>query len=124
MPYTTELMTTKRVIYTRFLADVSMEDIAQETEQVREFLDKSEESLSLLTDVTEVRTQPNQFVEIWLLAKPVIKHKRLNAWIVVGVQNHIARLLLKMLARFGAILYVEFETPEEGFAFLDGQVAS
>jgi hypothetical protein len=119
MPYTSELIATKKVIYTRYFGDVSLDDIAGATGQTQEFLNASEEPLYVLTDVTDVRSQVNRLVEIWQFAKPVVKHKRFAGWLVAGVKSPLTGFVLKMIAKFGNILYHEFDNREAGLAFVD-----
>jgi hypothetical protein len=122
MPYTNEFFATKKVIYTCYFGDVSLDDVAGATSQVMQHLNTSQELLSVLTNVTEVLNYPPRFIDIWQLAKPIFKHKRLLAWAVVGVKSQFLRVVLKMIAKFGNLPYREFETLEEGFAFLEARM--
>jgi hypothetical protein len=122
MPYTNEFFATKKVIYTNFIGDVSLEDVAGATSQAMEHLNRSETLLSVLTEVTDVLTYPERFIDVWQISKPIFKHKRLSAWAIVGVKSQFLRVVLKMVAKFGSIPYREFETLEEGFAFLEARM--
>jgi hypothetical protein len=74
MPYTNEFFATKKVIYTCYFGDVSLDDVAGATSQVMQHLNSSEDLLSVLTNVTDVLNYPQRFIDIWQLAKPIFKH--------------------------------------------------
>ena len=118
MPYRSELSADGRTVYTSYSGDVTMNDIEAATSSAVSFLNASESKLYILTDMTEVKTQPNRVVEIWQFARPIAKHKRFAGWLVVGVNNQISRFVLKMIAKFGNIFYREFESREAGIAYL------
>lgn len=118
MPYRSELSADCSAVFTTYSGDVTMPDIEAATSSTVSFLNASESKLYILTDMTEVKTQPNRVVEIWQCARPIVKHKRFAGWLVVGVNNPISRFVLKMLAKFGNILYREFESREAGIAYL------
>jgi hypothetical protein len=119
MPYTSELISAKKVIYTRYFGNVSLEDIKGATHQTQEFLNASDVPLYILTDVSDVLSQANRVVEVWQFAEPVVKHKQFAGWLVAGVKSPLTRFVLTMMARFGNILYREFDNREAGLAYVD-----
>jgi hypothetical protein len=118
MPYHSELSAELSAVFTTYFGDVTIKDIEAASGNTVSFLKASEKKLYVLTDVTEVKTQPNRIVEIWQFARAIVKHKHFAGWLVIGVNNPIMSFIIKMIAKFGNILYQEFETREAGIAYL------
>jgi hypothetical protein len=124
MPYAIELGSNHRWVDSHFSGHTTLEDILAINLTLVRLLDESKaEKLDLLTDVTEVKSQPLQVSKIWSSSKQVLRHPKFGTWIIVGIHNPFLKFTLDILIRQAEIPYRKFDCREAALDFLLEQVS-
>ncbi|MBZ0301675.1 MAG: hypothetical protein K8J31_18150 [Anaerolineae bacterium] len=117
MPTETRWEVPKRVIYTRYFGNMTMEDIVAVISDLERYLEEGIPLVHTIMDVGEVETYPN----LLELTRLKFKQNDRQGWtIFVGAQG-VARFAASVTSQLAGSRFRLFDTFEEAVAFLNEQ---
>lgn len=117
MPYEITWLVENRVLLTRPVGDISIEELEDAVVRMQTMMNAGEEPIHTLSDNRQVGTFPTS---LSTLKKFMTRHPKATGWSVLIQDNSAARFVSEMVTRFaGQSKLKSFVTLQEGVAFLE-----
>lgn len=112
MPVTSEWYIEKKILLTRAIGDVTIEDLEESNRQGTELIDSGEDTVLAVVDLSQLKSFPKRLTEIQRLAS-LPRSPKLSWLILCGINDPIASFMATAFSQFSHIQYRTVKTLDE-----------
>lgn len=107
-----------RIILTTLSGDISAEELQANDTKLFEMLESSDETVHIMADIRNVGKFPTQLISIKRSSDLYLKHDHMGVFVVIGMNNPIARFLSNVISQMAHIKLTQVDDVDHAIDYL------